>query len=136
MAKQFITGFLALCISYGLVSCDRPDCSNKNPIFSAYEMDEEPYRKELIRVLAEEKGNLRYWLKSYQEEGGQESITVYIQNDHVCAQGKFAVTDWTGIEGIKKSKGVGYRGAELEGFDYHVNAENILYFSSLTHIID
>lgn len=136
MPKHFLIGFLAIFLSYGLLSCDRPSCTNENPVFDSYGMEEEPYRKELVQVLDEEEGNVRFWLKSYQIKDGRESITVYIQNDHVCAQGMFFVEDWTGIEGIRETKGVGYRGAELKGFNYRIDPGYTLFFSSLEYIID
>lgn len=136
MTKQLYSAFLAFFICYGLASCDRPDCANTNPVFANYAADEEAYKQELIRVMDAEKGSLRYWLKSYQKLGEEESITVYVQNERICAIGTFKVENWKGIEGIRKSEGKGYRGAELEGFTYRVSPENILYFSSLSHIID
>jgi hypothetical protein len=92
------------------------ECKNTNPIFDQYTPGTDPYKTELARQINRigEK-NLNYWFDSYQERSGQTFITLYVQGKDLCAVQEVLVNDWTGIEGIKRAKGMGYRGAELRG---------------------
>ena len=94
------------------VSCDRPVCNNKNPIFDKYDISSFEYKAELVRAIEKiGQKNLSYWFEGYAEENEKEYIIINIQNDSLCAKGKILVTDWNKMEGIKKSKGQGYVGA-------------------------
>ena len=133
-----ILALLILCLSH--VSCDRPKCKNQNPIFDSYSIDSKEYKNELAKEITRiETPNLRYWLNSYLEENGKEYIVVYIQNDELCAKGILEVKEWTKIEGIKKRKGVSYRGAELLGLEFEIyqtdSTTNFIY-KNLERIID
>ena len=133
-----IIAISALCTF--LLSCDRPKCTNQNPTFDSFSMDSKEYKNELAKEI-QRIGitNLSYWLKSYLEKDDKEYIIVNIQNKDLCAKGMIEVKDWSKIEGIRKSKGISYRGAELEGFVFEINesnGSNNFVYQTLDKIID
>jgi hypothetical protein len=123
-----------------LASCDRPDCKNTNSVFDSNGLETNVYKQELIQEMDRiGKSNLTYWLSSYTEQNEKEFITVNIQGDGLCAKGLLQVNDWKNIEGIKRTKGVSYRGAQLKGltFDIITNGESIDFiYNSIERIVD
>jgi hypothetical protein len=123
-----------------LASCDRPDCKNTNSVFDSNGLETNVYKQELIQEMDRiGKNNLTYWLSSYTEQNEKEFITVNIQGDGLCAKGLLQVNDWKNIEGIKRTKGVSYRGAQLKGltFDIITNGESIDFiYNSIERIVD
>ena len=103
-------------------------------------MDSKEYKNELAKEIRRIGiTNLSYWLKSYLEKDDKEYIIVNIQNKDLCAKGMIEVKDWSKIEGIRKSKGISYRGAELEGFVFEINESNgstNFVYQTLDQIID
>jgi len=123
-----------------LASCDRPDCKNTNSIFDSNGVETNMYKQELIKEMHRiGKNNLTYWVSSYTEQNGKEFITVNIQGDGLCAKGLLQVNDWNIIEGIKKTKGDSYIGAQLKGltFDIITNGESIDFiYKNIVSIVD
>ncbi|MCP3928685.1 MAG: hypothetical protein GY705_06245 [Bacteroidetes bacterium] len=131
---------LTSAVLFQIYSCDRPECQNTNPVFENYKLESLEYKTELIKQIEKiGKENLSYWLDHYMEKNEQEYIVVNIQNGPLCAKGVFLIKNWNKIEGIKKSKGVGYRGAELKGFSFDIERESDkieLVYRDLERIID
>lgn len=123
-----------------LASCDRPDCKNTNSVFDSNGLETNVYKQELAQEIDRiGKNNLTYWLSSYTEQNEKEFITVNIQGDGLCAKGLLQVNDWKNIEGIKRTKGVSYIGAQLKGltFDIITNGESIDFiYKSIERIVD
>ena len=74
-----------------------------------------------------------------QNSSASEFITVNIQGDGLCAKGLLQVSDWKNIEGIKRTKGVSYNGAQLKGltFDIITNGESIDFiYKNIESIVD
>jgi len=130
--------FLLITVLTLLSSCDKPRCENTNPIYIENAIDSKVYNDELLKELSTEE-NLSFWLKEVKTENNKDYLVVNIYNENVCTAGQFLVRDWKGIESIQKSKGIGHRGAQLQGFTYSItytNLETILNYKSLTAIID
>lgn len=123
-----------------LGSCDRPDCKNSNFVFDSNSIETTVYKQELVKEMDRiGKENLTYWLSNYTEQNGQEFITVNIQGVGLCAKGLIQVNNWGKIEGIKRTKGVSYKGAQLKGltFDIISNEESIDFiYKNLERIVD
>ena len=101
-----------------LLSCDRPECINTNDIFDTIDPHAKEYRDELanqLQTMAEE--DLTYWFDRYELYSNREYIVVHVQGDELCAKAMVVVEHWEGLEGIKQTKGQGYRGAQLKGFE-------------------
>lgn len=123
-----------------LSSCDRPDCVSTNQVFNEFSSDSKEYKAELLSIMEDDKANkLEYWFEEYQQKSGKEYILVKAQNKKVCAEVLMAVNDWAGIEGIRKTKGKGYRGARLSGLSFSVDEgkENIEFiFNDVDKVVD
>lgn len=123
-----------------LISCDRPDCTNSNPVFAQFPPHSGEYRNELAKQLASrDQNDLRYWFESYEVKDGKEYINVYIQGGGLCSKGFVLVDGWEGLEGIRKTKGMGYRGAELRGFEMDIREDSSraeFVFKHVASIID
>ena len=133
-----ITLIFTVLIGLSFTNCDKPRCENQNSIYTNNAINSKIYNDELIRELSSEK-DVTYWLKDVVTENDKDYLLVYIYNKNLCTEGRFLVKDWSSIEGIHKTKGVGYRNAQLLGFNYSITytkTETILNFKSLTSIID
>ncbi len=105
-------------------SCDRPECENSNQIFDKYSFDSEEYKAELISQISKY-DNIEYWFNKYIEEEGKEYLIVNAQNNSICAKAIIQVNDWNKIEDIKRTKGLGYRGAKLKGLKFDIEKDSI-----------
>ncbi len=119
-------------------SCDKPRCENQNSIYTNNTINSKIYNDELTRELSSEE-DITYWLKEVVRENDKDYLQVYIYNENICTTGQFLVKDWSSIEGIHQTKGVGYRNAQLQGFAYSISytkTETVLNFERLTAVID
>lgn len=141
MAKTILQTFIAFCFLTLTASCDRPECKNTNIIFEKYSPESKQYRDELVNQLAKaDKSQLTYWMDSYKEKDNSQYLHAHIQGDDLCAKIILTIKDeGSGIEEIIKSKGMGYRGAELEdlAFDIKQNSEKTEFiFREISGIVD
>lgn len=133
--------FLGLAIfSLCFIACNNSECENQNPIFDRESPSSNAYKAALLgemEILGRD--NLSFWVADYQEEAGLEYILVTVSGEKLCAKALVEVSDWQNMQGIKDAQAKGYRGAELEDFDFDVQRQgaNIRFvFRSLGHIID
>ena len=113
--------FLLVCFSL-LISCEKPKCENVNPILAANPPQSEPYKAELARLIEiEGADNLEYYVDSYREINGRGQLSINIEGASICAKAVVMITDTTnGIEEIIRTKGMGYRNAELSGLKFDI----------------
>lgn len=136
------TSFLTIIILaiLGAVACDRPNCKNENPIFDQYAIDAIEYKTELLTQIEKVgQDRLTYWFDSYIKENEKEYIVVNIQQKSLCAKGMIRVKDWTKIEGIRRTQGKGYVGAQLKGLTFNVEKESNeieLVYKDIERILD
>ena len=129
---------LIVCV-WVLTSCDMPECTNTNPIFENYSPGSKQYNDEVVRLKNTGSSSPRYWFESYENDGDKEYIHVFIQGDSLCAKAILTVKDWHGLEGIQRTQGKGYRGAELDNLNFEVyqdSSRTELIFQSVDKIID
>ena len=130
----------AFCFSLILISCDRPECINTNPVFDKYTPETKEYKDELVKQLNNvDQSDVRYWFEKYVKDGEREMIYVFIQGKGLCAKGVITVKQWGRISGIRRSKGMGYRGAELQGLKLDIVQDSVtteLFYRSAMDIID
>jgi hypothetical protein len=137
--KKQLRYFFCLLLAAGC-SYDRPECKNANPVFQKDPPDSKEYKKELARLLkASDRSKLRYWMEHYEEKHEQGYLYVNVQGNDICAIAVLTVQNWKGIEGIKKSKGMGYRGAELANLGIEIYQDSLnteFFYTGLEKIID
>lgn len=107
-----------------IASCDRPDCTNENPIFDNYNPNSKIYKDELVYQLKKiDQSKLTYWFKKYDKRGKDETLYFNIQSDEICAILHLNVDNWTKLEDIRVRKGVGRRGAELTNLKFRIEQD-------------
>jgi hypothetical protein len=117
--KFFVT--LSIGVIMILVSCDRPECKNTNPVFEKFKPESQEYRKELARqIQIIGAGNLRYWVSSLIKKDGEDFLELYIQGDGLCAK-LFGRNNSSRFKWVNKDRdyrgGYGWRGAKLIGVE-------------------
>ena len=139
MKHQLTTAFLFV-IVLCFFTCDRPECTNQNPIFENQKPDSKFYKDELVKQLEKaDSSNLRYWLKNYDEQNGEEFLFFYVQGNDLCAILHLNMNHWDKLELIRDKKGVGSRGAEFTNLKFEIittsTSTNFVY-SSYDSIVD
>lgn len=134
MSKYLLNFFLASLLYFSLISCDRPACKNTHAVLDKYQPEDAAYQHALIDIM--EGQNVRYWLKAYEKEEGNEYLWLYVQNEEICAVAKMRVGEAKGLEGLLAAEGVSYRGAELLGVEYQLSPDKEFVFKKLDHILD
>ena len=136
-----IVNAITLCILIvGVLSCDRPQCTNENPIFEKNQPDSKVYKDELVNQLESiDQTQLTYWLQKYEENNEQEYLYFYIQGDNLCAKIVLTVIDWNRLENLRNKKGVGYRGAEFTNLNFEIIQDSLktaFIYKGFNRIID
>ena len=123
-----------------LISCNKPECNNNNPIFDKYEIETFEYQTELIKKLQKYNSeDLKYWFDSYSNKNGKEYIIVEVQGEGLCAKIQLLITNTNKLENLIRNKGVSYEGAELRGLTYGILEKDSsieIVYSDLVRIID
>jgi|LauGreSuBDMM15SN_2_FD.fasta_scaffold494228_1 hypothetical protein len=141
MTKNLIKTLTFFFLITFIASCDRLVCKNTNIIFDKYSPDTKEYKNELVNQLAKvDKSKLTYWMDTYQEDNNSKYINAHIQGDGLCAQIVLTVNGSVkGIDGILKTKGMGYRGAELEDLKFYIKQDSTsteFVFQEISGIVD
>ena len=127
-----------------LYGCDRPKCTNTNPVFDRFSPETKAYKAELVKQLNNSnETKTSYWIEQYVEAEGRIFMSIYVQGEGLCAKTRLDITDTANggsqIRGYKKIKGGGFSGAELSGLTYSIDSSTGDYNFILTdvaHIID
>lgn len=139
MNKQSCFSIL-ITIGVFFIACSPPVCKNENPVFEKYTLDSKEYINELGRILQmDDASNISFSFERYEKQEGKEYLFVDISGKKFCAKGKILVTNWNKIEDIRRTKGIGYRGAGLVGLTVnHLqdSTGSILVFKKIDHISD
>ncbi|MFT4543726.1 MAG: hypothetical protein ACI9UR_000103 [Bacteroidia bacterium] len=105
-------------------SCDRPDCTNANQVFSTNKPNSNQYVLELAKQLKSvDQSKRTYWIKAYEKIEAKEYLNIYIQGDGLCAQTRLLVEDWSNLEFLHKAEGKGYIGAEIQNLRLELRIE-------------
>ena len=134
---RYILTIIAVCL---LAACDKPQCTNTNPVMSRYNPEDKEYKTELVRLIDSiGKHNIDYWIHHYQAAGGREYMYVDLLAPGICA---IAVMDITGnhdLLNFRRVQGKSYSGAGLSGLDYTIEPSDSSYnfvFKNVDYIID
>ncbi|PJJ84422.1 hypothetical protein [Mucilaginibacter auburnensis] len=118
-------------------SCTSPD---ENKIFANYAPSAPEYKRELIRIfLTDGTKNFQFNFKELVNFNSQTYMKLNITGAGTNAEALVAVTNWTKLEDIQRTKGLGYAGAELKNLQLDIaksEAEPILSYRTLDRIID
>jgi len=78
-----------------------------------------------MQLQAIDQNDLTYWLKSFDEMEGKESLYFYIQGDGLCAVLHLTVKDWQKLEDVRERKGVGRRNAEFTNLQFDIVSDSV-----------
>jgi hypothetical protein len=139
MKKNLIISLLFTSFLY-FISCDRPNCENRNPTFENNSPNSKAYKDELIKQLNNiDKTKLTYWLQKYDEQNGKESLYFNIQDDGLCAILHLTINDWNKLEDVRERKGIGRRGAEFTNLKFEIIKDSVsteFIYKTFDRIID
>lgn len=134
--KNSITAIAAICVLLAS-SCTS---TNTNNIFSTLDPSSAKYKNELIRhFLDNGTENLTFNFEGLTNIGGKDYMKVDIRGSGIQAQSLVLINSWSKLEGIKRTKGLGYHGAELKNLQLdivNINGEPNFVYRSLAKIID
>lgn len=83
--------------------------------------------------------NLRYWFSDHVQLNGNDYILVNIQHEQLCATGMIEVKDRDKLEGIYRTNGSSYKGAELKGLAFDIFRDSAgveFFYRTLDRIVD
>lgn len=107
-----------------LIACDRPACTNANPIFDQNEPSSKIYKDELVKqIKLVEANKLKYWLAKYEKEQGAEFLHFHVQGEGLCAQMVLTMNQWNKLENVRKLKGKSYIGAEFTNLVFDIQQD-------------
>jgi hypothetical protein len=134
--KSFITVAAGICMLLAS-SCKS---NNTNNIFAKLDPSSTQYKNELTREFLD-KGtkNLTFSFDGLTNIGGKDYMKVDISGNGIYAQSLVLINNWKKLEGIKRTKGVSYRGAELADLQLDIvttNGEPTFVYRDLSKIID
>lgn len=139
MKKNSVWAIFVISITLS-ISCDRPECTNENPIFDTNEPNSKIYKEELAQQLAQvDESELRYWFQKYEDKEGIESLYFYVQSDSLCAVLYLTMNHWEKLERVREKKGVGRRGAEFTNLSYEIVQDSLstrFIYNTFDRIID
>jgi len=114
--------------------------TNTNNIFATLDPSSAQYKKELIRhFLDNGTANLTFNFEGLTNIAGKDYMKVDISGGGIQAQSLVLVNNWNKLEGIKRTKGVSYHGAELKDLQLDIdntNGEPTFVYRDLAKIID
>lgn len=122
-----------------ILSCDRPACSNANPVFAKYNSTDETYKFELAKQLdLVDPEALRYFFKEYLTIAEEEMLVVNVQGKGLCAELVLTGRQWPKLESVITKKGISYHGAEFQGLLFEVRQNEITEFiyKDIVRIVD
>jgi len=114
--------------------------TNTNNIFATLDPSSAKYKNELIRhFLDNGTVNLTFNFEGLTNIGGKDYMKVDISGSGIQAQSLVLVNNWSKLEGIKRTKGMGYHGAELKDLQLDVvntSGEPTFVYRDLARIVD
>jgi hypothetical protein len=123
------TAFILICV--GLSACNntveddgKPDFveTNRasNTLFNKFPPTSKEYKNELAKRIKSHPEQMTYIFDSYFQENGREYLQVQVEGGDFKAKGLILVNSWHKLEGIKRTKGQSYSGAELKGLQLNI----------------
>ncbi|MFD0748811.1 hypothetical protein ACFQZS_01570 [Mucilaginibacter calamicampi] len=114
--------------------------TNSNKTFERLDPSSTQYKKELIKEFLD-KGtrNLTFNFQGLANIGGKDYMKVDISGSGIYAKSLVLINSWNKLEGIKRTKGMGYHGAELADLQLDIvntNGAPTFVYRDLAKIID
>lgn len=122
-----------------LAACNNVKDDTSNSVFEKFSPATKEYKNELATKLKSNPAELHYTFNKLVENDGKEYLDIEVKGDDFKATGLVLVNNWRKLEGIKRTKGQSYSGAELRGLkldiEEHSSGANLVY-NDLEKIVD
>lgn len=129
---------LITCI-VALTACNNVKENTSNSVFQKFSPATKEYKDELATKLKSNSEGLHYTFNKFVENNGKEYLDIEVRGDDFKATGLVLVNSWNKLDGIKRTKGLGYSGAELRGLKLDIqenpSGANLVY-NDLEKIVD
>lgn len=130
--------FMSIVIFFA--ACDKPQCTNHNPVFDKYKPADKEYRDELARLVeSADEDSVLFWINHYDSADGHEYMYADVIGRDLCAIALFDITGNEEFENYRRVKGVSYSGAGLLAPRYriqHTGSGAQLILDSVGMILD
>ncbi len=112
---------ITISIAILLASCDKPQCTNHNPVFDKHKPADKEYRDELAGLVeAVDRDSILFWINDYDSTREHEYMYADVIGRNICAIAVFDVTGNEEFENFRRVKGVSYSGAQLLAPRYRI----------------
>ena len=122
-----------------LTACTNVKDDTSNSVFKQFSPTTKEYKNELAAKLKSNPTELHYTFNKLVEKDGKEYLDIEVKGDDFKAIGHVLVNNWRKLEGIKRTKGQSYSGAELRGLkldiEEHSSGANLIY-NDVEKIVD
>lgn len=129
---------LIFCV-IALAACNNASTNTSNSVFEKFSPTTKEYKNELATKVKSNPKGLQYTFKKLVENDGKDYLDVEVIGNNFKATGLVLVNSWNKLEGIKRTKGKSYSGAEMRGLklDIEENSSGAnLVYNDLEKIID
>ncbi|MDI1255346.1 MAG: hypothetical protein PSV16_04535 [Flavobacterium sp.] len=137
--KNLTKSILALTLLL-LISCNKNECNNNNPIFDNALPESAPYIAELAKVLQHEGNATQFYFDKLEDNDSVRLLYVDVIGDSLCAKAMLTVRKQDDkLDGIIKANGKGYSGAGLQDLKFDIvqdSAATVLIYESVGKIVD
>ncbi len=117
--------WLSILLCLFIASCDRPDCTNNNPIFRNYPPENQIYKNELSRSISRtDKNELRFWFKEIKQLKDRKELQFNIQNENICAVISMEFPQIYKLKNLIEKNGKSFHGAEFKNLKFKTIQEN------------
>ncbi len=132
--------FVFISTAIMLASCDKPECTNHNPVFDKHRPADKEYRNELAGLVeTTDKDSVLFWINGYDSASGHEYMYADVIGRNLCAVAVFDITGNEEFENYRLVKGVSYSGAQLLAPRYriqHTDSGAQFVLESVGRIVD
>lgn len=128
-----------ICFILAITACNNTKVNPTNSVFAQFAPTTKEYKNALATKIKSNFNNLTYTFNQMVEENGKEYLAIAVQGPDFNASTLVLVNNWNKLEGIKRTKGVSYSGAELRGLQLAIeenpSGANLIY-KDLESIVD
>lgn len=126
----------AVLIALAIASCSR----DKINLLAGLDPASKEYKK-VLTTLIEERGekDLTFIFNNCESKAGKTYLNISINGEGIHATSLVLVNNWNKLEGIQRTKGIGYSGSELKNLKVSytdANKHPTLVYRDLDSIID
>lgn len=128
-----------ICFVIAITACNNTKVNPANSVFAQFAPATKEYKNALAAQIKSNVGNLTYTFNQMVEENGKDYLAIAVQGPDFNATTLILVNNWNKLEGIKRTKGISYSGAQLRGLQLAIeenpSGANLIY-KDLESIVD